>query len=910
MKKLLSILVLTLLSNIVVAQVSKTINVPTAGTLTTLLTTEEKSTITDLTVTGNIDARDFRCLRDEVTNLSVLDLSAVNIKAYNGTGGSILNYAEYPENELPFFSFFSDDNNNIGKLSLTRITIPNSITSVGDEPFRSCSGLIEINCLPDNPNFSVMDGVLLNKDKTELYLYPPGKQGSYTIPNSVKIIKRVAFFNCLNLTGSLVLPNSVTSIEQAAFMDCWNLTSLVVSNSVDVIGRQAFMSCGFTSIDLGNSVTTIEGSAFYTCSKLKGSLLIPNSVKVIKYGAFGSCPLTSLILGNSISEIQEYAFSNTEIKSVSILNTVAPTISANTFNSNPTILVPYLSINNYKNAPIWNTFTIIPEKRVDFFNLNAGGLAGGLLNAGYGPLSSITHIKVTGNINNVDIIQMRSKMTSLVDIDLSGVTLPDNSLPDNSFRDITRYFTIKLPSSLKSIGNNAFSGCVALTEIPLPSDVMTIGNNAFSGCVALTGDIPLSANVVSIGRSAYSGCSQLSGNLRLSKSLAAINDSAFYGCSSLSGELNIPNSVSYIGNFAFYRCTGLSGELKIPNSVSYIGNFAFFYCRGFTGSLSLPSSITAINYCAFSSCEGLSGILSIPNSVVTIGSSSFSGCLLISKIVLPSTIVSIADHSFASCSALSGSIYIPSSLISIGDNAFYGCSLSEFSVDKGNVNYSSIDGVLFNKNATKLIQYPGNKEGSYYVVPSSVTELSDYAFSYSVKLSSITIPSPISSIGYFWGCRVLNYINLPSSTTSIVDRAFKYLDNVKKISINRMIPLNINALTFEGVNKESCVLEVPIGASYAYQTTNFWSDFIFVEEKNFDTPTGVYLLTNREMKVYPAKSGVVVESVSSGDLVEMFTITGLKVNSVRSAGEKIFFPAKSGNTYLVKTASKTMKVVL
>src|SRR5450830_1723622 len=101
MKKFLSFFVLALFTTVVPAQLSKTINVPTAGTLSTLLTSDEKTTVTNLNLTGNIDAQDVKCLRDEMTVLAVLDLSAVSINAYNGSGGTIISSTLYPANEMP-----------------------------------------------------------------------------------------------------------------------------------------------------------------------------------------------------------------------------------------------------------------------------------------------------------------------------------------------------------------------------------------------------------------------------------------------------------------------------------------------------------------------------------------------------------------------------------------------------------------------------------------------------------------------------------------------------------------------------------------------------------------------------------------------------------------------------------------
>src|SRR5665647_1235991 len=117
-----------------------TINVTTAGTLPNLISAQDKAIITDLTLTGNIDARDFKCMRDEMPLLAVLDISAVNIIAYTGTSGTATSSSTiYPANEMPVNSFYDPDW--LGKKSLKTITLPNSITSIGNSAFESCKGL-------------------------------------------------------------------------------------------------------------------------------------------------------------------------------------------------------------------------------------------------------------------------------------------------------------------------------------------------------------------------------------------------------------------------------------------------------------------------------------------------------------------------------------------------------------------------------------------------------------------------------------------------------------------------------------------------------------------------------------------------------------------------------------------------
>ena len=131
---------------------------------------------------------------------------------------------------------------------LTSVTIPNSVTSIGEGAFAVCTGLTSINVASDNSNYCSVDGVLFNKDKTTLIEYPGGKQGAYTIPNSVTSIGETAFYGCTGLT-SVTIGNSVTSIGNQAFNKCSGLTSVTIPNSVTSIGEAAFYGCsGLTSV--------------------------------------------------------------------------------------------------------------------------------------------------------------------------------------------------------------------------------------------------------------------------------------------------------------------------------------------------------------------------------------------------------------------------------------------------------------------------------------------------------------------------------------------------------------------------------------------------------------------------------------------------------------------------------------
>ena len=220
---------------------------------------------------------------------------------------------------------------------------------------------------------------------------------------------------------------------------------------------------------------------------------------------------------------------------------------------------------------------------------------------------------------------------------------------------------------------------------------------------------------------------------------------------SASGALTIPSTIDgkkvmSIGNYAFDRCKSLT-NITIPNSVTSIGICAFYECDSLT-SITIPNGVTSIGYSAFYGCSSLTNI-TIPEGVTSIGDGAFYECDSLTSITIPNGVTSIGNKAFRECSSLT-SITIPEEVTSIGNEAFRDCSsLTSINVSETNKNYSSVDGVLFNKDKTELIQYPIKKEGTSYKIPNSVTSIGDRAFYNCGSLTSITIPNGVTSIGDF-----------------------------------------------------------------------------------------------------------------------------------------------------------------
>lgn len=439
-KPLLFILAL-LLTVFVQGQVSRTFTGLAPGELNTKLTVGEFSTITDLTLSGSIDARDFLFIRQKMPALAAIDLSNVTVAAYTGKEGLEGNVqATFPANAL--VSSFS------GNTSLTSVVLPQSITMIGENAFFNCKNLksvtmpsaltsigkqafmycpsltsltipatvtdigqyafsqsnISITVDAGNQNYSSAEGILFNKDQTTLIYYPPSRNGDYIIPATVKTLENGAFVGCTGLksvkmpdsvtsigagmfagcTGlqSVILSNSITRIGELAFSDCKGLTSIIIPNSVTTIEKLAFSESGITSITLSNSLTRIEDNTFQKCKELT-SVIIPNSVTTIGATAFVMCSnLKSVTLPDLLTRIGIGAFYGCSLTSIYTHQASPLSLSsAGSFDGvNKTscnLYVPAASVELYKAAPVWKTFTKINDIALS----SAEDLANGMLTA-------------------------------------------------------------------------------------------------------------------------------------------------------------------------------------------------------------------------------------------------------------------------------------------------------------------------------------------------------------------------------------------------------------------------------------------------------------------------------------------------------------------------------------------------
>jgi hypothetical protein len=329
-----------------------------------------------------------------------------------------------------------------------------------------------------------------------------------------------------------------------------------------------------------------------------------------------------------------------------------------------------------------------------------------------------------------------------------------------------------------SIGSYAFQNCTSLTSVTIPNSVTSIGESAFDACTSLS-SVTIPNSVTSIGSRALYYCTSLS-SVTIPNSVTSIGDWAFSSCTSLT-NVTIGNSVTNIGSYAFVGCTSLT-SVTIGNSVTSIGDYTFYYCTSLT-SVTIPNSVTSIGSRAFYFCTSLSSI-TIPNSVTNIRDYAFQYCTSLTSVTIPNSVTSIGYWAFGICNNLTN-VTIGNGVTNIGSSAFSACtSLSAITVDALNSVYSSVDGVLFNKSQTTLIQCPGGKAGTY-TIPTSVTSIGDRAFDSCHNLTSVTIGNSVTSIGdsAFCWCTSLTSVTIPDSVTSIGSGTFYYCTSLTSVTI-------------------------------------------------------------------------------------------------------------------------------
>ncbi len=718
---------------------------------------------------------------------------------------------------------------------LTEITIPSSITEIDSEAFNYCTGLtavhitnlakwckIEFSDVSANPLYYAHNLYLNEVLVTDL-----------VIPEGITIIKDDAFYNCTGLT-SVTIPNSVTEIGRDAFEGCTGLTSVTIPESVTAIGDGAFSLCtGLTSVTIPNSVTEISDFTFFGCSGLT-SVTIGNRVTEIGYRAFWKCKkLTEITIPESVTAIGSEAFYYcTGLTSVIIPNSVT-------------------SIGDYAFDGCKGLTEVSIPNSVTEIGSSAFSNCTGLISVAIG--SGVTSIGSSAFYGCTKLEKIE------VDNDNPNYSSQDGILYNKDKTEVIHIpqkiqGSVTIPNSITSIGNYVFSDCTGLTSITIPNSVTEIGSSAFSGCTKLA---KIEVDSDNPNYSSQDGILYNKDKTRLILVPQGIQ-----------GHITIPNGVTEIDNGAFSRCSGVT-EVTIPNSVTSIGEPAFYYCT------SLTKIEVDANNPNYSSQDGI--LYNKDKTEFTHIPQAIQG-----SVTIPNSITSIPNRAFYNCSGLT-SVTIGNSVTSIDVSAFERCTkLTKIEVDSDNPNYSSQNGMLYNKDKTEFIICPRGIRGSV-IIPDGVTSIGNDAFYTCWYVTSITIPNSVTSIGES---------ALVTSSTAL-----------KSIYVHNSVPPTADGNPFNSIIFSNVTLYVPTGSKSTYMTTAPWSSFLNIVESD---ALGVEDVLAESITVTVQGGAIVVNGLDEPIYIEVYNLQGQRVYS----GYETTIPMNERGIYLVKIGNRVVKVVL
>ncbi len=413
--------------------------------------------------------------------------------------------------------------------------------------------------------------------------------------------------------------------------------------------------------------------------------------------------------------------------------------------------------------------------------------------------------------------------------DMISVTIPDSvtQIGTQLFQNCQKLESVKLPDGIEAIPDYTFYECVRLKEVNVPSAVKKIGEYAFYKCESLE-SITLPDSITYIGSLAFHSCASLN-NVTLPQGLKYIENNTFGFCSSLT-DITVPDSVEYIKNGAFdytaivenhpdgiiyigkhiYKYKGTCPQtVTIKEDTKSIGENAFSFQEELT-SITIQSSVKRIDNYAFYNCTALETIEF--SNISYVGSEAFSqtlwydnltdGPVYIGNVLYtykgtsPQTfeikqgIVSISESALAHRSDIT-TLIIPDSLKEIGSQAFYQNGkikqvyVSDLTVWLNITFYDNFANPI-NYNAALYIN---DKKLTQLVVPESVTEIKNYAFSGYENLTDITLHNRVERIGVgaFERCKNITQVNFPDSLKTISEYAFHYCDKLSSITIGKGI---------------------------------------------------------------------------------------------------------------------------
>lgn len=585
-----------------------------------------------------------------------------------------------------------------------------------------------------------------------------------------------------SISGNIEIPQTyngkpVVVIQNSAFKDCSNVTSVLIPSSIKSIGINAFENCSnITETTIPEGVTLIGNNTFLGCEKL-ASVTFPTSLENIGANAFAGCTsLTSIVLPKNIQEIGANAFANcSKLATIEVFGDTPATLKNNVFpNSVSKIYVKPSLVATYKTA--WAEYK---DKIVGFteysitYNLNGG--TNSTKN-----ISSFTKIDVPIKLydptkENADFLGWYATP------DFSGEKVTEITTASN----VTLYARWDRKMTITYVlngGINSSANLSTITESMLPYSLMPASKQGYA-FVGWFIDEGLSEQATAISEfgdiTIYAAWEWMDPNLVFTLNPDGTAYSVKAKSTTISGQISIPATfkgkpVNEIEANAFENCSKIT-DIFFNSSIQTIGSSAFYN----TEIITYTNASSGADVCEVKGLPVTSGSWKyaekLDNSLIIIKYLGNSSTVSIPNLINEKIVKNIYRKCFVDKDKII-SITIPNSITSIGYDAFAGCN----GLTKVNIaDLASWFNIEFsNESANPLCHahhlYLNNTELTEITIPSSITQINEYALSGASAITSITIPSSVTSIGYyaFSNCSAMQRIFIPRNVTKIESYSF------------------------------------------------------------------------------------------------------------------------------------------
>ena len=559
-----------------------------------------------------------------------------------------------------------------------------------------------VNVDEKNQNYSVVDGVIFDKEVTRLVYYPTVKTGDYVMPDSVVYIGANVFAH--KYLSKVTIGGNIAEIGENAFIGCENLTEVVfVESDTELkIYANAFKGTSIKSLTLPERTVMIGEGAFMNCTKLTKAN-VPAKVTKLEVDVFNGCTaLSSVTIGEGVTALDDMSFANcTSLTEITLPKSITALGSDDANGINVFYNTPALArINVSSESPKYAV-----DKGVVYIKNSEGKLATLL----YSPSANVIEgsfvvpadVKLIANgafayNNGITKLEFAGEASAF-------------SFGEKVFDGCTSITEIELPRGIKVIKQGLFENCISLESIVIPNSVTKIEYDAFRNCKALSSvtfeeggtegleiadGIKIGSGLKTEFQGVFVGCLSLhelalpERTTKIGSYAFSCTDSVMLGLISTKADekqtgivtLNVPSTVKSIGEYAFQYSNYLKHvNFAEDSQLESVGKYAFYYCYVLE-EMHLPATVKTIGQNAFSYSSRLHTITFGEGSQLSaIEKSTFSGCMSLEEIKIPATVTKIDNQAFMNCRKLSSVTFENGSkLTSFGTNVFQYTNIKEF----------------------------------------------------------------------------------------------------------------------------------------------------------------------------------------------------------------------------------------